>query len=252
MVVLAGVPLSNLLYKAGVVVVQTDTGRVRTWSAPKCLNTILMAPVKCQRECYWSLLIGTLAATAATLAAIPLAWAARRSHRLAAAVMLVAIVCLALPGPLLGLTIIVLLNNPRVPWLNWLYDNSILAPWLALTIRALGPAVLVVWHAVRTIPQAMLDSAATEGCGTLGQLWFIVLPQRWSAMVVAWLIGLSLALGDLTASSLVLPPGEETLAVHIFNLVHYGVQDQVAGICLALIILFGLVTTVVAWAAKRL
>ena len=166
--------------------------------------------------------------------------------------MLAAITCLALPGPLLGLAIIVLLNNPKVPWLNWLYDHSILAPWLALTIRALGPALLVMWHAARTIPSAMLDSAATEGCGPLGQLWHIVLPQRWSALAVAWLIGLALALGDLTASSLVVPPGVETLAIHIFNLVHYGVQDQVAGICLALIGVFGLVTALAAWLAKRL
>jgi len=80
MAVLAGVPLGNLLYKAGVVVVQAGAERVRTWSAVKCLTTVLMAPVKCQRECFWSLTIGMLAATAATLAAIPLAWAARRSR----------------------------------------------------------------------------------------------------------------------------------------------------------------------------
>jgi iron(III) transport system permease protein len=69
---------------------------------------------------------------------------------------------------------------------------------------------------------------------------------------VAWLIGLALALGDLTASSLVLPPGVETLAVHIFNLVHYGVEDQVAGICLALLIVFGSVAGATAALAKRL
>jgi iron(III) transport system permease protein len=252
MAVLAGVPLGNLLYKAGVVVVQAGAERVRTWSAVKCLTTVLMAPVKCQRECFWSLTIGMLAATAATLAAIPLAWAARRSRCRAVAVMLAAITCVALPGPLLGLAIIGLLNNPRVPGLIWLYDHSILAPWLALTIRALGPAVLVLWYAVRTIPQAMLDSAATEGCGPLGQLWHIVLPQRWNALGAAWLIGLALALGDLTASSLVVPPGVQTLAIHIFNLVHYGVEDQVAGICLALVVVFGLVTAAVAGLASRL
>ena len=105
---------------------------------------------------------------------------------------------------------------------------------MALTVRAMGPAVLVLWHGVRTIPQPMLDSAATEGCGSLGQLGRIVLPQRLPALAVAWLIGLALALGDLTASILVVPPGVETLSIHIFNLVHYGVEDQVAGICLAL------------------
>ncbi len=252
MAALAGVPLSNLLYKAGVVVVQAGDQRVRTWSVVKCLHMVLTAPIKSRWECFWSLSIGTLAATAAIVAAIPLAWLARRSRWLATVVMLLAITCLALPAPLLGLAVIGLLNRPGVPGLVWLYDHSILAPWLALTVRALGPAVLVMWHAVQTIPQVMLDSAATEGCGSLGQLWHTILPQRRGAFAVAWLIGLAVALGDLAASALVVPPGVETLAIHIFNLVHYGVEDQVAGICLALLIVFGAVAAAVAWLARRL
>jgi iron(III) transport system permease protein len=252
MVVLAGVPLSNLLYKAGVVVVQSEGERIRTWSAMKCAKIVAFAPLKCQRECFWSLVIGGLAATAATIAAIPLAWAARRSRWRAAAVLPMAITCLAVPGPLLGLAVIWLLNNPRFPGLIWLYDHSILAPWLVLTVRALGPAVLVMWHAMRTIPQVMLDSAAADGCSPMGQLVYVVLPQRRSASCIAWLIGLALALGDLTASNLVMPPGVQTLAIHIFNLVHYGVEDQVAGICLALLFLFALVAGTVAALLKRL
>jgi len=252
LILLAGVPLGNLLYKAGVVVVQADVGRVRTWSAGKCLTTILKAPIRCQKECFWSFLIGVMAATTALAAAVPLGWIARRSRRLGILVMLVAITCMALPGPLLGLAIVGLLNRPEVPGLNWLYGHSILGPWLVFTIRALGPAVLVMWHAVRTIPQVMLDSAATEGCSPLGQLWHIVLPQRRSALGVAWLIGLALALGDFTATSLVVPPGVETLSIHIFNLVHYGVEDQVAGICLALFAAFSLLAAVVAALARRL
>ncbi len=247
---LAGVPLGNLVYKAGVLVSQTDTGRVRTWSAAKCLRIIRLAPWQCRRECVWSLVIGGLAATTAVVAAIPLAWLARKSRWLGVLAIGVALVCLVVPGPFLALAIIGLLNQPDLPWLLWLYDRSILAPWMALTVRAMGPAVLVLWHAVRTIPQPMLDSAATEGCGWLGQLGRIVLPQRVPALGVAWLIGLAVALGDLTASILVVPPGVETLSIHIFNLVHYGVEDQVAGICLALTGTLGALAVAVTWLAS--
>ena len=95
----------------------------------------------------------------------------------------------------------------------------------------------------------MLDSAATEGCGSVGQLGRIVLPQRIPALGVAWLIGLALALGDLTASILVVPPGVETLSIHVFNLVHYGVEDQVAGICLALAAALGGLAAAAMWLA---
>jgi iron(III) transport system permease protein len=248
---LAGVPLGNLVYKAGVLVSQTDVGRVRSWSAGKCLWTILLAPWQCRRECLWSLVIGSLSATAAVAIAVPLAWSARKSRWLGMLAILVALVCVVVPGPLLALAIIGLLNRPSLPWLLWLYDNSILAPWMALTVRAMGPAVIVLWHGVRTIPQAMLDSAATEGCGSVGQLGRIVLPQRIPALGVAWLIGLALALGDLTASILVVPPGVETLSIHVFNLVHYGVEDQVAGICLALVTALGGLASTAMWLARR-
>jgi iron(III) transport system permease protein len=251
MLLLAGVPLANLVYKAGVLVTQTDAGRVRTWSAGKCLWTILLAPWQFRRECMWSLVIGSLAATAAVVAAIPLAWVARKSRWLGLLAIAVALVCLVFPGPLLGLAIIGLLNRPGLPWLYKLYDHSILAPWMVLTVRALGPAILVLWHGVRTIPQPLLDSAATDGCGSLGQLARIVLPQRLPALGVAWLIGLSLALGDLTASNLVMPAGVETLSIRIFNLVHYGVEDQVAGICLALTATLCGLAAVVTWLARR-
>jgi iron(III) transport system permease protein len=251
MLFLAGVPLANLLYKAGVLVVQTDEGLVRTWSAGKCLRMILLAPWQCRRECTWSLVIGSLAATAAVAVAIPLAWLARNSRWWTTLAIGVALVCLVMPGPFLALAIIDLLNRPEWPWLVELYDYSILAPWLALTVRAMGPAVLVVWHAVRTIPQPLLDSAATDGCGWLGQLGRIVLPQRLPALAVAWLIGLALALGDLTASILVVPPMVETLSIHIFNYIHYGVEDQVAGLCLALTAALGVLAVAVTWLARR-
>ncbi|MGO9115884.1 MAG: ABC transporter permease [Thermoguttaceae bacterium] len=251
MMLLAGVPLANLVYKAGVLVSQTDAGWVRTWSAGKCLRSILLAPWQCRRECTWSLVIGLLAATAAVAAAIPLAWLAKKSRWLGALAIGVALVCLVLPGPFLALAIIGLLNRPGLPWLVWLYDRSILAPWLALTVRAIGPAVLILWHAVRTIPQSMLDSAATDGCGSLGQLVRIVLPQRLPAVGVAWLIGLAVALGDLTASILVAPPGVETLSIQIFNLVHYGREPEVAGICLALTIMLAALAAAVTWLARR-
>ena len=48
---------------------------------------------------------------------------------------LVIAVCLALPGPLIGLGLIACFNTPNWPWLLWLYDRSIAAIWIAQTLR---------------------------------------------------------------------------------------------------------------------
>ena len=264
---LAGVPLGSLVYKAGVVVAQTDAGRIRSFSPAKCLEIICSAPGNFRRELGWSLLIGVLSATAAVLTAIPLAWLARKKGNGAtngrgftfnlqfaicnlqfAIIISIIAVLLVLPGPILGIVIIKLLNRPELPGLTWLYDHSILAPWLAVYLRSLPIAALIMWHALQTVPQELMESAMIDGAGPLTRLWRIALPMRTSAAAAAWLAALAISLGDLAAGILVVPPGVTTTSIRIFGLLHYGVEDQVAGICLAMILIFALL----AWAIFRL
>ncbi|MBN2476746.1 MAG: iron ABC transporter permease [Pirellulales bacterium] len=249
---LVGLPLLNLCYKAGVQVTQLDVERVRTFSPGKCFSIVITSPWQYRRELGWSLAIGTLAATAAVGAATPLAWFARSGKRRGVPVLVVMAVCLALPGPLVALGLIRLLNRPEFPLLVFLYDRSVLAPWLALLVRSLPLATLVMWHALRTVPEEMLDSAAVDGAGPLGRLCRVALPCRLSAVALAWVVALAVALGDLAASILVVPPGVTTLSIQIFDLLHSGVEDQVAGISLALVVLFAVSAAVAAGLVRRL
>jgi iron(III) transport system permease protein len=246
-----GVPLGSLIYKAGVLVTQTDAGRLRCWSPWKCLRIIAAAPWRFRREFTWSLSISALAAAADVLAALPLAWWARRGRWRAGPAIAVTAVCLAVPGPVLGLAVIWLLNTPSLPWLVHLYDHSILAPWLALALRGLPAATLVLWHALKTVPGGLLETAALDGAGPVTRMLRLVLPLRWPALLLAWLVALAVALGDLAASILVVPPGVMTLSIQVFGLLHYGVEDQVAGICLALVTFCGALAGLAAWLIRR-
>ena len=75
--------------------------------------------------------------------------------------------------------------------------------------------------------------------------------MRWSALVLAWLTSAVVATGDLAASVLTVPPGVTTLPIRIFTLLHYGVEDVVAGICLALVVGFAAMTLVLGWLVRR-
>jgi iron(III) transport system permease protein len=272
LILLAAVPLGSLFYKAGVLVEQTAAGRVRSFSLLKGLSIIGEAMVKHRQEFGWSFLIGGLAAGASVLVGLALAWWARSlavksptaatgrgfpvstgkwwSNLQFAIYNLQFAILLSLPGPILGLLIIALLNRPKIPWLVWLYDCSILAPWLALFLKSLPVATLVLWHGVRSMPQELLESAAVDGAGAWTRFWRIVVPLVWPAMLAAFLAALAVALGELAASILVVPPGVWTLSILIFNNLHYGVEDQTAGICLTLVMLFALVTAII-YAAIR-
>ena len=236
LVIVAGVPIANLCYKAGVRVTATDDGRVRDWSATKVVERVAAAPSEFRAELWQSAKIGATAATAALIAGTLLAWTMRGARGFPWARLGLLAFLMAVPGPIVGIALIRLLNRPAdspLAIVAWLYDTNF-APWLAQTLRALPLVTLVVWPALQSVPQSMLDAAATEGAGWWRQLVAIALPQRLPALAVAWLVGFAVAVGELAATVLVVPPGPTTISVRIFSLIHYGVDDRVAAICLVL------------------
>jgi iron(III) transport system permease protein len=248
------IPLASLLVKAGRVVTRGAEGLERGWSAEQCLAMIVTSPLRFSRELGWTTAIGALAATAAVAIGLPLAWNARRGGWRALPAWLAIAAGLAVPGPLIGLGLIGLFNWPDWPWLVWLYDHSVAAIWMAQTIRALPLTTLVLWFALRTIPGELLASATLEGASPLVRFVRIVLPQRLPAVAAAWLVALAVSWGELAAGILVVPPGVMTLPIQVFGLIHYGVDDQVAGVSLAvsvILIAIALILAVLARAASR-
>lgn len=250
--VMLGMPLAGLVAKAGIVVEATDGDLARRFEMGQVfVTTAKMARIH-WTEFGWSLLIGSLAALAAVAVGLPLAWRARHGGRRAWPALGVVGVFAAMPGPLVGLAIIGLLNRRDLPWLTALYDHSILAPWLAQTVRTLPVVVLVLWAAFRSVPREVLEMAALDGAGPMQQFVSIALPMRWAAVIVAWLVALVLALGELSASILVLPPGVTTVAQRMFGLLHATAGDEVAGMGLVQAAVIAPIALFVLWLASRL
>jgi iron(III) transport system permease protein len=114
-------------------------------------------------------------------------------------------------------------------------------------------ATLVLWPALASVPQVMLDTAATDGTGWWGQLLRIAVPQRWSSIAAAWLIAFAVAIGELAATILVMPPqrGATALSIQVFQLLHYGVDDRVAAICLIMVFAVAMITGIAATLMRR-
>ncbi|MCH5374655.1 MAG: hypothetical protein JJ992_11825 [Planctomycetes bacterium] len=232
---LVAVPLGNLLYKAGLTVRQVGADRQRVWSVGAFVNTVSAVPGKYGEEFAWTGLLAAATATAAVAAALPLAWWARRGGWRSAPAVALAAIGLAIPGPLVGLIIIWILDRPFPPGLIWLYDQTIAAPLLALLIRTLPFAILLTWYVLRTIADDVLDAAACDGAGSWRQLGWIGLPSRLASLGAVWLALFSLAAGDLACTILVVPPRVTTIPIRVFGLLHAGVDDQAAGICLVML-----------------
>lgn len=244
---MAGVPLSNLVVKAGLVVQQAGDVRLRQWSAGHFFHVIASSFSRFRSELFWTLLIGTLAATCAVTFGAGLAWWARRGGWRAVPALVVAAAGLALPGPLIGLGVIWLLDREGLGVLVWLYDRTVFAPVLAILVRVLPLAVLGCWYLLRSVADDGLDSAACEGAGAWSRFRLVALPQRRAGLAAVWLVVFAAASGDLACSILVVPPGVTTVPIRVFGLLHAGVDDQVAGLCLVVFAGMAAVVAAATW-----
>jgi iron(III) transport system permease protein len=247
LLLVCGVPLANLVCKAGLVMTNVDGRLVRQWSVLQFTQVVAPSVWEYRQELLWSTLISAASATVAVAGGAALSWFARHGGWPSVPALAATAIGVALPGPLVGLAVIWLLDRPHPGLCVWLYDRTLFAPILAISIRLVPLASIFCWFVLRSVADDVLDSAACEGAGGWSRFWRIVVPQRWSGLVAAWLAMFALAAGDLACSILVVPPGVTTVPIRVFGLIHAGVDDQVAGICLTVLVAVAAVAAAVGW-----
>jgi iron(III) transport system permease protein len=250
---LLAVPLYGLIWRAGRVAGKAAGGLAPHWSPRGLAGTLVRAwpdvaePSALAYQPLRSPLLNTAlwAGVAATLTVAigwGLAWKARRPGPWASVAALVVALTLAAPGPVVGLALkLAYLRLPLV------HDTGLIVV-LAYAARTLPYAIIVLWPALRLIPPEFLDAALVDGYGPWGRLQRVALPLSRGATMAAWAVAFVLALGELPASNLVLPPGLMTISARVWMLLHTGVESHLAGVGLILLAVYG----TIGWAAWRL
>ena len=136
-----------------------------------------------------------------------------------------------LPGVLLGIAMIVLLNRP---WFSFFYETAAIVV-LAFVIRYLALGWTPMARALRTVDRDLVDVARLNGATRWQMLRHVQWPQIAPQAAAAWYIVFLLCLWDVESMILIVPPGGETLALRVFNLLHYGHNSQVNALCLTLL-----------------
>jgi iron(III) transport system permease protein len=135
------------------------------------------------------------------------------------------------PGVLLGIGMIVVFNRPG---LDWVYGSVALVV-VAFTIRYLALAWNGVAHARRTVDRDLTDAARLEGAHGWTLLRWVHWPQIAPQAGAVWYVTYLLCLWDVETLLLLYPAGGETLALRVFNLLHYGHHAQVNAACLLML-----------------
>jgi len=137
------------------------------------------------------------------------------------------------PGVLMGMTLIYLFNRD---WLAAFYQSAGIVI-LALFVRYIGVAWLPVKQAFEGADQDLTDAARMDGASYWQMLRHVFWPQIAPQVLAVGYVLFLLCLWDVETMCLVVPPGGETLALRIFNLLHYGHNAQVNALCLTLLLL---------------
>jgi ABC-type Fe3+ transport system permease subunit len=161
----------------------------------------------------------------------------------------------AMPGPLVGLglklLILRLLNVTEWPLLaDLLYygPSSLPVLWVDV-IRFFPCAVAVIWPVLRLMPRELRDAAAVDGASAAGTFFRVVVPLGWVASLRAALAVGVLSLGELSAGKQVSTPACPTYAESVFTQMHYGVTSALAAQCLLLLLAVGVggLLTLIVW-----
>lgn len=136
-----------------------------------------------------------------------------------------------IPGVLLGIGLIAVFNRP---WLALFYQHAGILV-LALAIRYLAVGWNGAARALRGVDRDLTDAARLEGASRWQMFRRIHWPQISPQIAAIWYVVFLLCLWDVESIVLVVPPGGETLAMRIFNLLHYGHNAQVNSLCVALL-----------------
>ena len=136
-----------------------------------------------------------------------------------------------IPGVLIGIALIKVFNRPVLA----AFYQSVGIVLLALVIRYFALAWTAARHAVASVDKDLTDAARLEGATRWQMFRLVIWPQIAPQMLAAWYVVYLLCLWDVESIVIVQPPGGETLALKIFNLLHYGYAAQVNALCLVLL-----------------
>ena len=146
---------------------------------------------------------------------------------------------LALPSAIVGIGLIDVYNR----WLPWLYGTMAM-PVIAVTTRFVAIATIIIYTQSKRIDQLLFDAAELFKRENNQDLWQVKLPLQKYGLGAAIAALVAFSIGELGSTLLVVPPGRETITIRIFNYLHYGGSEEVAGLCLLIVVLMMTLTGV--------
>jgi len=139
---------------------------------------------------------------------------------------------LLLPGTLMAIGLIRIMNRP---WLQPIYTSAAMLI-LIYVIRFLPIAVLGIVLFIKKINPSIIESACLVQKPAAVSTKIILPLIKKGALLVGFVV-FAFSLVELDATALLTSPGNETIPLRIFNLMHYGADSVVASLCVIIVLI---------------
>lgn len=210
-------------------------------------SNIWISILQARRELIFTLLLSTLTSTMSVVVALLLAKKAAKvdtRHRLWIWVFI--LLPLAIPAPLVGIGLVTVFSQRGM---GMIY-GTLWMPVLANMIRFVPLAFITMSVQLKRMDQGLLDSASVFQKNRMHGFFRVYLPIILPGIIAAFLVVFILTTGELGATLLVSPPGRSTLTMRIYNYMHYGSSQMIAGLCLTMLV-FSLSTGLIVYSLFR-
>jgi len=235
MLVLVGLPVLNLMIRAGSFVHFTDGQAVAHYSFGHVWQGVARVPSVFASEIAWSSTIALssclLSLTLATLAF----WFSIHSKFCRVIFLLSVAICSGLPGPLIGSSLLWLRSIGESSLITWLFDRTIFAPVIANILFCWPVCSVLVWFVLRNTARDSLEHAKMEGASSISRLLRIVVAGNKLGLLGVAIIIFAHSFGELSASQLAVPPGMDTVPRRMLGMLHSGVNDHTAGLTIVIV-----------------
>lgn len=137
---------------------------------------------------------------------------------------ILAVLPLAVPAPLVGVGLIAVASTlPGIP----LY-GTLAMPVLGAVSRFAPIAAVLLAAGRRSLDPGLVEAAAVLGWRRGESLLRLLLPLHLPALLAVSVFGFSQAVGEVVVTLLLVPPGDSTLALRLYDALHYGATGAAA------------------------
>lgn len=227
-------PFASLVTRIGWESRVIEERTIRSWSIEQALRSIAHV-ADFSTEFGWSFQLAIWSSGLAIASALLLI-AGSTSRTFVVTTLFLVGFALALPGPLVNLILLQLFDRVLPGRWSFIADRTLIGPILALQFRCLPIAYGIMLLARWRYESRYENLIATDRSLPWWLQQSVWLKYASSSILTCLGIAFFISFGDLASYLLIQPPGVTTVAMRMFELLHYGIRNREASVAMVLAI----------------